>query len=132
MSDKIGRAEKNTERFSIAARLRSFRYSANGIVFTLRTQHNAWIHAVFTVVVVVAGWWLGVSADDWRWLVVAIVLVWAAEALNTAIEYVCDVVSPEHHASVEKAKDIGAGAVLVCAVGAAVIGVLTLWPNLSP
>jgi diacylglycerol kinase len=131
MSDNIGTSEKNAERFSIAARLRSFRYSANGIKFTLRTQHNAWIHAVFTVAVVAAGWCMGVSADDWRWLVIAIVMVWAAEALNTAIEFVCDVVSPEYHASVEKAKDIGAGAVLVCAVGAAVIGVLTLWPNLS-
>jgi len=117
-------------RFSLAARCRSFRYAASGIVFMLRTQHNAWIHAVATVAVVIAGWRLGISASDWRWLVFAIAMVLAAEGFNTAIEYVCDLVSPDYHASVEKAKDVAAGAVLVCAIGAALIGALTFWPYL--
>ena len=79
-----------------------------------------------------AGWWLSISATDWRWLIVAIVLVWVAETMNTAFEYVCDVVSPEFHLSVARAKDIAAGAVLICAGGAALIGVVTFWPYIRP
>jgi diacylglycerol kinase (ATP) len=117
--------------FSIAQRLRSFRYAASGIVFMLRTQHNAWIHLAITVAVLAFGWRLGLSGTDWRWITVAIVLVWVAETMNTAFEFVCDVVSPEFHISVKTAKDIAAGAVLICSAGAVVIGLLTLWPYLS-
>ena len=119
-----------TSRFSIAARLRSFSYAGKGIAFMLKTQHNAWLHLLAAAAVTVAGIALDVSAADWRWLVAAITLVWAAEAVNTAIEHVCNVVSPRFHPSVEKAKDVGAAAVLICAVGAALVGVLTLWPYL--
>src|SRR5450830_691369 len=122
---------KSGNAFSFAGRLQSFRFAALGLVFMFRTQHNAWIHLALTGAVVVAGWRLQVSAADWRWLVVALVLVWFAETLNTAFEYVCDVVSPEFHGAVEKAKDIAAGAVLICAVGAALLGGLTLWPYLA-
>src|SRR5262245_20792053 len=120
-----GKARIRTEAFSLADRLQSFRYAATGISFMLRHQHNAWIHLAITVAVCLTAWWLKVSAADWRWLIVAIVLVWVAEAMNTAFEHVCDVISPEFHISVEKAKDIAAGAVLICAAGAAVLGVLT-------
>ncbi len=72
-----------------------------------------------------------VSADDWRWLVVAITLVLVAELLNTAFEHLCDVVQPELHASVKAAKDVAAGAVLVASIGAAVIGALIFWPYLA-
>jgi diacylglycerol kinase (ATP) len=129
--DESREAGARGEVFSIAGRLRSFRYAVRGVAFMLRTQHNAWVHLAITLAVLVIGWRLQVSAADWRWLTVAVVLVWAAESMNTAFEYLCDVVSPEFHVSVEKAKDIGAGAVLICAGGAAVLGVLTFWPYLS-
>jgi len=116
--------------FSIAGRLQSFRHAARGVALMARTQHNARIHLAATLLAVALGWWLRISTADWRWLVLAIALVWAAEAMNTAFEYLCDVVSPEFHSSVEKAKDIGAGAVLICACGAVVLGALTLWPYL--
>jgi diacylglycerol kinase (ATP) len=118
--------------FSLAGRLKSFRHAAGGIGFMLRSQHNAWIHLVVTAVVCLTGWWLRLSAADWRWLTIAIVIVWVAEAMNTAFEYVCDVVAPEFHVHVERAKDIAAGAVLICSCGAVVLGVLTLWPYLRP
>jgi diacylglycerol kinase (ATP) len=124
------RARARSETFSIVDRLQSFRYAAAGIVFMLRTQHNAWIHLTITVAVCLTAWWLGVSAADWRWLTVAIVLVWVAETMNTAFEHVCDVISPEFHVSVAKAKDIAAGAVLICSAGAAVLGLSTFWPYL--
>jgi diacylglycerol kinase (ATP) len=114
--------------FSIADRVRSFGYALAGLGYMLRSQHNAWLHLAITILVCLAGWWLGVTAADWRWLIAAIALVWVAETMNTAFEYVCDVVSPEFHGSVARAKDIAAGAVLICAAGAALIGILTFWP----
>jgi diacylglycerol kinase (ATP) len=108
--------------------LTSLRHAARGIVFLFRTQRNAKIHLAATVLVVLLAWWLRVSAADWRWLVLAIVLVWAAEAMNTALEHLCNVVSPGLNPSVRMAKDIGAGAVLICAAGAAVLGILVFLP----
>ena len=118
-------------RFSVLARLKSFRCAFAGFWLMLRTQHNAWVHMAATIAVIAAGFFLGVSADDWRWLTVAILLVWVAEALNTAFEHLCDVVSPDFHHAVQKSKDIAAGAVLLCAIGALAIGAVTFWPYLQ-
>lgn len=117
-------------RFSIVARLKSFTFAFAGIAYMLRTQHNAWLHLLATIIVIAAGFALNVSAEDWRWLVAAIVLVWTAEAINTAFEHLCDVVSPEFHASVQKSKDIAAGAVLICVIGAVIIGLQVFVPYL--
>jgi diacylglycerol kinase (ATP) len=115
--------------FSVLERLKSFRFAFEGLAFMLRTQHNAWLHLVATIAVIVAGAFLQVSAADWRWLIAAIALVWLAEAMNTAFEYLCDVVQPEFHVSVKRAKDIAAGAVLICSIGAALLGLITLAPH---
>jgi diacylglycerol kinase (ATP) len=115
-------------RFSIAARLKSFTHAFAGFVFMLRTQHNAWLHLMATIAVVGAGFTLRVSAEDWRWLIVATALVWLAETMNTAFEHLCDVVQPEFHQDVKRAKDVAAAAVLVCAIAAALIGALTFAP----
>jgi len=115
-------------RFTIAGRVKSFRYAFAGLWLMLRTQHNAWIHLCATAVVVGVGLALKVRAADWRWLIAALALVWTAEAMNTAFEHLCDVVSPEFHAGVQRCKDIAAGAVLICALAAALAGAITLWP----
>lgn len=114
--------------FSLSDRVKSFGYALRGLGFMLRTQHNAWIHLAATVVVVAAGIALRITAEDWRWMVLAIALVWVAEIVNTAFEHLCDVVQPEFHVSVKTAKDVAAGAVLVAALGAAIIGVMVFWP----
>lgn len=114
--------------FTWRSRIRSFGYAFEGIAVMLRTQHNAWLHLLASGLVCVAATILDVSAADWRWLVVAMTLVWAAEAMNTAVEFLCDVVSPEYALAVKGAKDIAAGGVLITALGAAAIGVLTFWP----
>ncbi len=116
--------------FSIKSRLKSFYFAGRGVCFMLSTQHNAWLHLVATVVVIAAGIALRISAADWKWLVATIVAVWIAETMNTAFEYLCDVVSPEHNQAVMRAKDIAAGAVLICAVGAAIMGALIFVPYL--
>ncbi len=120
----------STDSFSISARVRSFGYALSGIGFLLRSQHNAWIHAAATLAVIAVSVFLNISAADWRWVVAAIFMVWAAEAFNTAVERICDLVSPSPSIIVKHAKDVAAGAVLFTAISAACIGMLTLWPYL--
>ena len=118
------------DRFSIAARVRSFGYAFHGVALLLRSQHNAWIHATATLLVCALGALLGVSRGDWLWLVAAIAAVWAAEALNSAIESLADAVHPAPHPLVGRAKDLAAAAVLIVSLGAATIGLLVLGPPL--
>jgi len=94
----------------------------------IRCQHNAWIHAVATVSVLIAGWFFRISSGDWCWIILAISIVWTAEALNTAFEFLADAASPEFHPLVRKAKDVAAGAVLITAVAAVIIGSIVFWP----
>jgi diacylglycerol kinase (ATP) len=96
----------------------------------LVSQHNAWIHAAATVGVIVAGLSARLQRLEWLALVVAIVLVWMAEATNTAFEFLCDVASPEFHPLVARAKDVAAAAVLICAAGALVIAAVVFVPHL--
>jgi diacylglycerol kinase (ATP) len=116
--------------FSIAARLKSIGYALAGIATMLRTQHNAWLHLAATVAVVLAALMLGVSVGDWAALILAIVIVWSAEALNTAFERLCDVAHPDFHPLVKQAKDVAAAAVLIAGVGAAAVGLLIFGPRL--
>jgi diacylglycerol kinase (ATP) len=118
--------------FSISARVKSFGYALNGLGYMLRTQHNAWIHLAATACAVGLGFWFAIDVNDWRWIVLAIALVWVAEIVNTAFEHLCNVVQPDFHASVKAAKDVAAGAVLVAAVAAAIIGTLVFLPYLTP
>ena len=97
----------------------------------VQSQHNAWVHAVATLVVVAVGLLAGLTRLEWFVLVLAIVAVWTAESLNTAFEFLCDVTSPEFHPLVEKAKDVAAGAVLITAIGATAIGLLVFAPYLG-
>ncbi len=122
MGSKLGR-------FSLTERLRSIQYALRGIGVMLRSQHNAWIHALASVVVVAAGLYFQVGRGEWLALTLAIVAVWSAEALNTAFESLCDVASPEFHPMVERAKDVAAGAVLIAAIGAVFIGLLVFGPR---
>lgn len=93
-------------------------------------SHNAWLHAAATMVVIVAGFILRLTQTEWCWIVLAVVGVWMAEALNTAFELLCDVASPQFHPVVKQSKDVAAGAVLISAMGAVVIGLLVLEPHL--
>lgn len=117
--------------FSFTGRVRSFKYAFRGIGVMLASQQNAWIHALATVLVCATGWWLGISPPQWCWIVLAIVTVWTAEALNTAFEFLADAASPDFHPLVEKSKDVAAGAVLIAAVGAAIIALLVFGPAIA-
>jgi len=111
-------------------RVQSFRCAGKGIGFMLRTQHNAWIHAAITALVVIAGALLRVTRQEWCWLILAITSVWTAESFNTALEIIVDIASPEQRPAAGRAKDVAAGAVLLCAVGAAIIGTIVFVPHI--
>lgn len=117
--------------FQFSGRLRSVKYAFIGIWTMLSIQHNAWVHAAATIGVICAGFMFNVSSAEWCGLVLAIVSVWTAEALNTAFEYLADVASPEFHPLVKKSKDVAAGAVLIAAMGSIVIGALVFWPHIG-
>jgi len=111
-------------------RATSFRHAIRGIVIIIRTQPNAWIHLVATLGVVIAGKLLNVSRGEWLALVIAIGLVWTAEALNTAIEFLADEISLERRERLGLAKDTGAAGVLLAAITAAIIGLIVFVPHL--
>jgi len=117
--------------FSIPARARSVRHALRGIAGMLVTEHNAWLHGAATLAVLVLGLALGLSPLEWALVTLAIVAVWVAEALNTALELLCNVASPDLHPLVERAKDVAAGGVLIAATGAAVIGLIVFLPKLA-
>lgn len=115
--------------FSLVGRVRSIRCALRGIGTMLVGQQNAWVHMVATVTAIVLGLALKIDLGQWCWIIAATVAVWTAEALNTALELLCDVASPEFHPLVEKAKDVAAGAVLVTAIGAVAIALLVFGPH---
>lgn len=108
----------------IVNRLRSFVFACKGLLTMLREEHNAWVHLLATVSVCLIGVHFGLTNYEWCWIVLAVVAVWTAEAINTAFEFLADVASPNFHPMVEKAKDVAAGAVLITSLGALIIGVL--------
>ncbi|MFQ5651937.1 MAG: diacylglycerol kinase family protein [bacterium] len=110
--------------------LRSFAFAFSGVLTLVQSQANARIHLFFTVAVPLAGYYCGLTRIEWCLLVVAIILVWATEALNTAVEHLADASSPQPHPLVGKAKDLAAGAVLIAAVGSVIIGLLIFGPRI--
>lgn len=118
------------EKFSIGKRMRSFGYAFNGIVSLLRDEHNSRIHMVAMVCVVVFGFALGLSPVQWCVVALCCGGVLMAEAMNSAIEALADLVSPEFHPLVKKAKDVAAAGVLMMAMAAAASGLIIFLPKI--
>jgi diacylglycerol kinase len=114
----------------LTRRILSFRYAFEGWSYVLKSQHNAWIHGGATIAVVILAVWLRISRYEWSILLLTIAFVWTAEFVNTAIEVMVDLISPEEHPLAKRAKDIAAGAVLVSAFTAVIVGLLILGPPL--
>ena len=112
------------------SRIASFRYAFQGWHHVFRTQQNMWIHGVIATVVFFLALWLRLPALDWAMLVLTTAMVFAAEFMNTAIEAVVDLASPDKHPLAKIGKDVGAAAVLVAALAAILIGLLILGPPL--
>jgi diacylglycerol kinase len=108
----------------------SFRYAFAGIGYELRTQRNLRIHVAIAVVVVIAGLWLGLSRWEWTVIALTVGFVLAAEMFNSALEAVVDLASPDLQSLAKIAKDVSAGAVVLAAATAVVVGLLVLGPHL--
>jgi len=112
------------------SRIISFGHAFRGWWSVIRTQQNAWIHAVVTIIVFILGLLLHLPLRDWAVLIVVINMVWMAEFLNTALEAVVDLASPSLHPLAKRGKDIGAAAVLITALASIIVGILILGPPL--
>lgn len=110
-------------------RFRSFKYAFRGIGTLLRTQMNARIHLVAIVFVITAGFLVGLNLGEWALISLAVTIVLSAEAMNSALEFLADHTAPEWHDSVQKAKDLAAGSVLLAAAGAMAVGLLVFIPH---
>lgn len=117
-------------RLFITSRIRSFKYAFHGWGHVLRTQHNTWIHSTIATAVFVLALWLRLPLRDWAVLILTTAMVFSAEFVNTAIEAVVDLASPDKHPLAKIGKDVGAAAVLVAALAAILIGLLILGPPL--
>lgn len=111
-------------------RLRSFAYAFKGIAEVVRHQANMQIHVVIMLLVLLVASLLSLSPTEWALILICMGMVLSAELFNSALEYLTDLVSPDYHPLAGKAKDAAAGAVLVCAIAAVLVGLLVLGPKL--
>lgn len=106
----------------VKRQMKSYKYAAKGVHYTLATQVNIWVQLFATVIVLLTAYYLDFSLEHYLILVLTIGFVIAAELFNTAIEILVDLISPEHHPQAGLIKDVAAGAVLVASFTAAIIG----------
>lgn len=115
-------------KYDFKKQIRSFGYAWKGIKSCVGKEQNLSFHLIATVVVVTAGWLWHITRTEWMIVLLCIGMVIAAELFNSAIERLVNLVSPERHPLAGQVKDIAAGAVLVCAVVAAIIGLIVFIP----
>ena len=115
---------------SIQERIQSFKYAFAGIRSFASSEPNVKIHLFMTVLVVIGGVYFNISSIEWMLVVLAIGFVLTAEAFNTAIEHLTDLVSPDYHELAGKTKDVAAGAVLIAAIASATIGFFIFLPKI--
>ncbi|WP_439584648.1 diacylglycerol kinase family protein [Dyadobacter bucti] len=114
---------------NIRKALRSFTYAGVGIFNLFRFENNARIHLIACILVVIAGVFFKISATEWALVVMQVALVWAAEAFNTSIEKLADLVSPDYHPVIKIVKDTAAAGVLILAISAVIVGSIVFIPK---
>lgn len=121
---------KQQNKFSIGSRIKSFTYALNGLKILFKTEHNSWIHLCSSCIVIMLGIALDITATDWCLLIFAIGFVFVAEIVNTSIEYLTDLVSPEYNETAKKVKDLAAASVLFASLIALCIGLFVFLPRI--
>ena len=119
------------KKFSLIQRAKSFTYAGRGLWVFLKSTHNAWVHIAALLCAIVLGAYFHISRIEWMLLTFAAGLVIAAEAFNTAIDIDIDLTSPTYHPYARDTKDVAAGAVLISAIAAAIIGICIFYPYLA-
>lgn len=104
--------------------IKSFDFGFKGFAYLLKSENNFHFHFIATIIVLFCGFWLNVSMLEWGVLIIQIAAVFSAEAFNTAIEKLCDFVSPEWEAKIGKVKDLAAAGVLIVAISSIFIALL--------
>lgn len=122
-------SSKNIKKFSISKRVFSFRYAFKGIIWFLSSQHNLLIHLIAALIVISAGLYFQLERWEWIAVVICIGMVIGAELVNTAVEILCDALIPERNKRAEIIKDVSAGAVLIFAIMAMIVGLIIFLPR---
>jgi diacylglycerol kinase (ATP) len=114
----------------LRSRARSFYDAFEGWWYVLKTQRNAWIHALISITVFIVCFWLRLPGRDWAVIILTIAMVWSAEFFNTALEAMIDLASPDQNHLAKVSKDVGAAAVLIASSAAVLVGLLIMGPPL--
>jgi diacylglycerol kinase (ATP) len=128
--DDLPQHTSNERKFSIVKRAKSFAHAGRGVWILVKTTHNAWVHIFLLCFAVFLGLFFHITHYEWLMLVLASGLVLTAEAFNTAIEIDLDLTSPDMHPFARDSKDVAAGAVLITAIAALLIGLFIFAPYL--
>ncbi len=115
--------------FSFSKFFKSFAYAAKGVVEVFRKEQNFKVHTLMAILALLLGWFFHVSPWEWCFLILVITMVLAAEMVNTALENLCDATHPERNETIRVVKDVSAGMVLVCAIGALCVGIIIFLPK---
>ncbi|HEX8546870.1 MAG TPA: diacylglycerol kinase family protein [Cytophagaceae bacterium] len=111
--------------------IKSFKYAFRGIWLVFKNENNAKIHLMATLSAIAGGIYFEITIDEWLWVSLAMALVWIMETLNSALEKLVDLASPAFHPMAGAVKDMAAGAVLIAAIFAVVVGVAVFGPYLT-
>mgnify|MGYP001058462598 CR=1 FL=1 len=123
-------SKKGSEKFSLKKRSKSALYALNGLRVLFLEEHNSRIHIAIVIVVVTAGFLLKISNTEWLVICILIALVFSLEIINSAIENICDYISPQWNEVIKKVKDLAAAAVFVSSVISVICGAIIFLPKL--
>lgn len=121
---------KMKQKFSIQRRVQSFLYALRGFQTLLREEHNSRIHLVAAIAALVLSYALKISLQEWTVIVLCIGLVFVTEIFNTAIESLCDHVTPAQNEQIKKTKDLSAAAVLTAALTSVLVALFIFVPKI--
>ena len=122
--------KNNQQERGLVKRIKSFGYAFQGLFSLIRYEPNAQIHFFAAIIAIVLGFIFSITRIEWCFIIFAIGLVIAAEAFNTVIEKLVDHLFPEYHYTAKITKDIAAGAVLICAIAALIVGIVIFLPKI--
>lgn len=124
------KTRQQSEDFSVRKRIKSFSYAFKGIFYMMRTQHNFWIQIIIGLLAVFLGLILNISRFDWELVIISCGMVLTAETFNSAVETLADIVHSEQDYKIGLVKDLAAGAVLISAIAAALVGLIIFIPKI--
>lgn len=122
--------KKGSEKFSFRRRAKSAKYALDGLKVLFSEEHNSRIHTVITILVVAAGFLLKISNTEWLVICILVALVFGLEIMNSAIENICDFITPQKNESIKKIKDLAAAAVFVASVISVICGAIIFIPKI--